>query len=184
MTKGKSTTTDQNPATINELQSRYNPVFERLKAAGLLEAAAGFQMSKDLSIAEVTGSHNSEYLQNVNMMYEAKTNSSLREMAVTEFDDLSLTEDELKLKYEDPETFLYMMILKKMKKNPNAGIKRKIKREVLFANEKPRGDGKVNEVMKPLKYQKRTRNELEMLNTASGLVAEEDDKYTQQLKRR
>ena len=156
-TIGDTTSTARQQSSINELKARYDPVFSKLKQAGLL-TVAGLQMSKDLSIAEVTGSGNSDYMRTTNIMYETKTDSlgkSIQESEKQElFEDMELTEAERQLRYEDPELFVHLMILKKTKRNPDANVTQKIKREVIFANEKPRGDGKVHATMKQLKYSK------------------------------
>ena len=48
--------------------------------------------------------------------------------------DLEVTKEEEIVRKNDPETFLYLMLLKKMKKNPQGNVTQDIKKEIISEN--------------------------------------------------
>ena len=60
----------------------------------------------------------------------------------------NLTEEEKMVRRTDPETFLYLYLLKKMKRNSNAKVLREIKKEILSEAQSDFGQ------LKPLLYRK------------------------------
>ena len=91
--------------------------------------------------------------------------------------DLEITQEEEIVRKNDPETFLYLMLLKKMKKNPQANVTKDLKQEIISEAKEDFG------ALKPLKYKKLEKPDQDNNFKQAGVIQEDSFQFDQ-LKRR
>lgn len=93
-------------------------------------------------------------------------------------DDIQLSKEEEMVRRRDPETFLYLMLLKKMKKNPQAKVTQEMKKEIISESKEDFGR------LKPLIYRKPAREDKDAIFKPSGVVHEESFQFDEMKRRR
>ena len=100
---------------------------------------------------------------------------------VSMFSDENLTEQERYLKKKDPETFLYMMILRKMRKNPEAKVTERTKQHMVTIAEDPNQIHNATVTKyKTLNYEKfnKTDADADIFKTVGVIKAAEEDEFS------
>ena len=95
-------------------------------------------------------------------------------------DQIYLTPDEERIRNTDPETFLYLMLLKKIPPNPNAKVTQRTKHEFWEDMEKQPDFGR----LKPLVYEKIKRSGKDSEFKNNGVIHEESFKFDEMKRRR
>ena len=93
-------------------------------------------------------------------------------------DKIEITPEEEMVRRTDPETFLYLILLKKMKQNPSANVTTKIKKEIISDKDEDFGQ------LKPLKYRKLDRDDKDTIFKQSGVIHEESFEFDEMGRRR
>ena len=99
-------------------------------------------------------------------------------------DHIYLTPDEERIRHTDPETFLYLMMLKKMPPNPNAKVTQKTKHEFWVDMEKYMTDPAGYGQLKTLFYEKIKRAGKDSEFKNNGVIHEESFEFDEMKRRR
>ena len=89
-----------------------------------------------------------------------------------------ITKEEDRIRRTDPETFLYLMLLKKMPPNPNSKVTQMTRHEFWADMEKDSGH------LRPLVYQKMKRADKDSYFKNSGVIHEESFEFDEMKRRR
>ena len=93
-------------------------------------------------------------------------------------DKIEITPEEEIVRQTDPETFLYLVLLKKMKQNPNANVTSQIKKEIISDKDEDFGQ------LKPLLYKKAEKQDKGMIFKHQGVIHEESFQFDEMHRRR